>query len=72
MQAPRGKGDIAPTQFLTLALDGGESASHPGWALPPGMDAHPLDRRLGGPHLLLINTIYTKVLQTNIRRMNKC
>jgi hypothetical protein len=48
--------------FLTSALDGSEwSASLPGRTLPPGKDLqYPLDRRLGGPQLVLTQKLEEK------------
>jgi hypothetical protein len=49
MQAPSGRGDIAPTNSSPMLVEGEWSASHPGRALPRGKDPqYPLDRRLDG------------------------
>jgi hypothetical protein len=51
MVAYGGRGGIAPTYYLTSALDGGEwSLSRPGRALAPGKGPPiPVGQELGGP-----------------------
>jgi hypothetical protein len=50
MQAPRGRGVIAPTHSLPRHWMGEWPASRHGRALPPGKDPrYPLVRRLSGP-----------------------